>query len=183
MKSEKKVRSESENSNKKARSPEKLNEYIRIGSPGGILLIIGLVILAAALIVWGFVGRIPVTIQVQGSVAGKETESTIGICFIDTEELTDMIPVGSNVVVRMMDGRSYEAEVESMIDHPMSAEEIREYYNVLTDWVMDNLLKDGEYFYVMGFRTHEDISDNWHRLVNVTVVIAEEQPISYLTGK
>ena len=52
-------------------TPEKLNDYIRIGSTGGYMMIAALVIIAAALIIWGFVGKIPVTITEYGGIARK----------------------------------------------------------------------------------------------------------------
>ena len=61
-----KVDQEKKPANKKTQSPEKLNEYIRIGSPGGLLFLAGLVMLAAAAIVWGFIGRIPITAVFEG---------------------------------------------------------------------------------------------------------------------
>ena len=55
----------------RSKSPEKLNEYIRIGSPGGLILVGALFIVAVALIIWGFIGRIPVTVSVYGTVVGN----------------------------------------------------------------------------------------------------------------
>ena len=49
-------------------SQEELNEYIRVTSPGTIVMIVSLLVLLAALIIWGFVGTLPVTETVTGLV-------------------------------------------------------------------------------------------------------------------
>lgn len=61
-------------------SQEDLSEYIHAGSPGLLVVIFSLLVLLAAVIVWGFVGTLPVTETVTGLVidtskyAGMEFE-------------------------------------------------------------------------------------------------------------
>ena len=169
------------------RSPEKLNEYIRIGSVGGFLLIAGLVILAAALAIWGFTGRIPVTTTQTGIVVEFKETSHGCLCFVDVNENIGIIPAGTPASVKMPDGSVYKGSVDFMSDNPYSAEEIRELYGgennlefQLSDWMFSNLLKDGSYYYVLRINTEEDIAEHWHQLTAVTVVISEVRPISYL---
>ena len=169
------------------RSPEKLNEYIRIGSVGGFLLIAGLVVLAAALIIWGFTGRIPVTTTQTGIVVESKEESNGCLCFIDVNDNISVIPAGTPVSVRMADGSVYKGSVDFMSEKPLSAEEIRTLFGEenngqfrLSDWMLSKTLKDGSYYYALRVNTEEDIAKYWHQLVTITVVMREVRPISYL---
>ena len=176
--------------NKKIQSPEKLNEYIRVGNTGGFLLIIGLVILAAALVVWGFTGSIPVTTSLSGVVMESEEESHTCLCFLNVNDDEGNIPEGNAATVSMADGSTYTGSVSYMDSNALSAEEIWHLYSVkenesedgLTDWILSNLLGDGQYFYVVVVETEDDISAYWHRLADATVVLREVKPISYLLG-
>ena len=178
------VRINIDNTNK---SPEKLNEYIRIGSIGGFLLIAGLVILALALIIWGFNGRIPVTTTQTGFVVESEEKSHGCLCFVDVEENIVGIPAGTPASVKMANGSVYKGTVDFMSKNPMSEEEIRELFGPendpkfrLSDWMFSRILNDGSYYYVLRINTEEDIAEYWHQLVTITVVMREVRPISYL---
>ena len=169
------------------RSPEKLNEYIRIGSAGGYLLIAGLILLAAALIIWGFTGRIPVTTTQTGLVVEFKEKSHGCLCFVDVNENIGVIPAGTPASVKMSNGSVYKGSVDYMSKNPLSAEEIRELYGSennaqlqLSDWIFSKLLKDGSYYYMIRINTEEDVAEYWHQLTEVTVVMREVQPISYL---
>ena len=69
-------------------------------------------------------------------------------------------------------------------------DEIRKLYSTdspgnnegLDDWMLDNLLGEGRFFYILYVETDEDISGYWYNMVNVTVVLREVQPIYYLLG-
>ena len=169
------------------RSPEKLNEYIRIGSLGGFLLIAGLVILAVALIIWGFTGRIPVTTTQTGIVVESKEESNGCLCFVDVNENIRIIPAGTPASVKMADGSVYKGSVDFMSKNPLSAEELRELFGAeynaqfqLSDWMFSKLLKEGSYYYMLRINTEKDIAEYWHQLTAVTVVMREVKPISYL---
>ena len=49
-------------------SPERLNEYIRVASPGVWVMVSALVLVLVAFLVWGFTGRIPETSTLKGVV-------------------------------------------------------------------------------------------------------------------
>ena len=176
--------------NKKKQSPEKLNEYIRVGNLGGFLLIIGLVIFAVALVVWGVTGSIPVTTSLSGVVMESSDESHTCLCFVNVSDETESIPEGNPAVVSMADGSTYTGSVKLSDGTVLSTVEILELYSVhangdddgLGDWILTSLLGDGQYFYEVVVETEEDISAYWHRLVDVTVVLREVKPISYLLG-
>lgn len=174
--------------NHKTSSPEKLNRYTKIQSPGGNLLIAVLVILAAALIVWAVIGRIPVTTAEVGVVVDREHLSHTCLSFIDAKKRPRLDLEGKSVTVTMADGKSFSGTVTQMEDTPISAEEVRKEYAVqqtmnqynLSDWILDTLLGDSKYFYVLIVETEEDISAYWRMLAKLTIILDEVRPISYL---
>jgi len=171
-------------------STEKLNKYISVGSTGGFILIGALVIAVISLLIWGFTGTIPVTITEDGVVSQFETESHSCICFVDVDENTGIIPAGKSANVRMQDGRTFPAEMTFFSISPFSAEELKKTYSasyysevrdtVFSDWMMDKLLDNCNYAYLMIIETEDDISDYWHQLAQITVVVGEVRPISFL---
>ena len=169
------------------RSPDKLNEYIRIGSLGGFLLIAGLVLLAVAMIIWGFTGRIPVTTTQTGIVVESKEESHGCLCFVDVNDNIGVIPAGTPASVKMADGSVCKGSVDFMSENPLSAEELRDLYGAehnakfqFSDWMFSKLLKDDSYYYMIRINTEEDVAEYWHQLTAVTVVMREVRPISYL---
>lgn len=168
-------------------SPDKLNESIRIGSKGGIFLIAALVIAAAALIIWGFVGSIPVTITEQVAVMGDEKETHICIGVIDVAKNTGVLPEGTEANIRMPDGKTVKGKLTITTPQPISSESFREMYGtdseevyVLSDWTLDTLLGDSRYVYMFFIDTQEDVSDYWHMIAEATIITGEIKPISLL---
>lgn len=169
-------------------SPKKLNEYIRIGSAGGNILIASLLIVALAVIIWGFVGRISVTITEYGVVSGSQSGTKYCICFIDVDKNTGVIQEGNEVNVHLPNGKSVSGKVLYMSHYPQSSEEIHDQFGqndintsgVFTDWVLDYLLENSKYSYPMTIETDEDITPYWHQVVDVTIIIGEVRPISLL---
>ena len=57
-----------------ANSREGLDDYVRISSPGIVITIFALVLVTAAVIVWGLIGKLPVTETVTGVVLDQYKE-------------------------------------------------------------------------------------------------------------
>lgn len=169
---------------------DKLNEYIRVGSTGGFILILALIMAVAALLIWGFSGKIPVTYTEVGIVTETNTASHSCICFVDVNADTGVIQEGRSANVRMPDGKTFPAILNYFSTSPYSAEELKEMFSespggdpekpFFSDWMMDKILDGCNYAYLMKVETTEDISDYWHEVVQVTVVIDEVRPISFL---
>lgn len=173
---------------KKTRAPEKLNEYIRIGSAGGFLLIIGLILLAVGLIVWGFVGRIPVTSTIEGVVVNDPEGFRTCLCLVDVNGSTGLIPEGTPAIVRTIDGKTCNGTVAFMANIAMSEEELRTtfstevnpYAYTLSEWILNNLIGDSDYLYAVYIKTEEDLAAYWNQMTEVTIIHSEVQPISFL---
>ena len=170
-------------------SPEKLNESIRVGNAGGFLLIAAMIIAAVALIVWGFVGRIPVTETESVAVVGDEEETDMCVGFMDVHKNVGVLPAGTEVNIRMPDGVYVKGVITSMTSQPLSSEEIRGMYgednandDVLSDWMLGILLEeDSCYSYMFFIETQEDVSEYWHQIAEASIITDEIPPISLLT--
>ena len=171
-------------------SPGKLNEYIRIGSAGGYVMIAALILLVAAIIIWGFAGKIPVTLTEYGVVSGPRKETKMCVCFVDVNKNTGMIPEGNEVNVRMADGKTVKGHVQYMSQYPESSDEVRDSYGNddpnttvnFDEWMLEKLLENSTYSYYLTIETDEDISEYWHQVVDVTIIINEVRPISFLVN-
>ena len=86
---------------RKPESSERLNEYIRIGKPGIILLIISLVLVFGAILVWGFTGKLYETISLSGIVDRKDAVDVR--CFVDADSMDGHNLEGREVTVNMPD--------------------------------------------------------------------------------
>ena len=67
----------------KISSPEQLNEAMKVAGPGVWCMLAGLAAVFAAFIVWGFLGSIPETVEITGTVlsagAGKSNKTEVVI--------------------------------------------------------------------------------------------------------
>lgn len=66
------------------KSPESLNDYIRVSNPGVWILLVSIIVLLAGACVWGFFGRIDSTTAVE-----LQVENGIIICYLDENEISD----------------------------------------------------------------------------------------------
>ena len=86
---------------RKPESSERLNEYIRIGKPGIILLIISLVLVFGAILVWGFTGKLYETISLSGIVDRKDAVDVR--CFVDADSMDGHNLEGREVTAESVD--------------------------------------------------------------------------------
>ena len=167
-------------------SHENFKEYIRIGSAGGYILITALILVTVALIIWGFVGKLPVTITEYGVVGGDQSGTNVCLCFVDVEKNTGVIPVGNRVNIHMADGSSFTGVVTYSSQDPQSADTLKKQYGtiggieIFSEWSLNHLLQDSLYNYALTIETDEDISAYWRQVVDVTIIIREVQPITLL---
>ena len=161
---------------RKAQSSEKLNEYIRIGKPGILLLILSLVLVLGAILVWGFTGKLYETIPLTGIV--DRNDSADVRCFADADRMDGHNLKGREVTVTMPDRTTSEGRILSSSESPKSQEELSELFGY-TPWVMNHLM-NGTYFYVIEIDTQEDLGSYQGELVEVSVIMNEISPISFL---
>ena len=180
-----------------SRSPEKLTEYIRIGSPGGIIFIIALALVAAALITWGLAGKIPVTASIQGVVDGDNKDSRYITSFVDINSSIAGVPEGSDVNIVTKDGRQFKGKTLPLSRTPMSSDELRKMYGEENDWdtsfseytqwfysewLLDTMLEDDGYYYIFMVETQDNLKDYFHQIADLTFTLKEVRPYSFLTN-
>lgn len=83
----------------KVKSPEQLNDYIRVANPGVWLVLAAIGILLVGVCVWGILGRLETTID----TAGFCTDGTI-TCYVSEEDLAKL----KDGSVLTVDGQDYE---------------------------------------------------------------------------
>jgi hypothetical protein len=66
-------------------SPEQLNEYMKVASPGVWFVLLGLAVTFAAFAVWGLLGSIPDTVEIKGT-ARAYGDSTAVVSYLTVDE-------------------------------------------------------------------------------------------------
>lgn len=69
----------------KAKSPENLDDYIRVSNPGVWLLLVSVILLLAGACVWGIFGKIESTLPTTVIVEGGEA-----VCYLTQENLSSV---------------------------------------------------------------------------------------------
>ena len=87
----------------KAKSPESIDDYIRVSSPGVWLLLISVIVLLIGAVVWGIFGHIDSTVS-----ASVRIENGTAVCYIAEENMTS-VKVGQTVKFE-----DHEAVIESV---------------------------------------------------------------------
>ena len=179
-------------------SRDGLNEYIWVGSPGLLIIICALSLVLVATVVWGFIGRIPVTTDVTGCVVDSEIakraqEEVYGIppdqkfenawvvCFIDASKFSAdrIMHFNNDVAIHMPDNSTFTGTIEFLSAYPLSRDEARAF---LTDseWVVERCAPS-DYSWAIGIRVEDDIANHLFTTPQVTMTTDEVPPISLLT--
>ena len=189
-----------------ANSREGLDDYVRISSPGIVITIFALLLVTAAVIVWGLIGKLPVTETVTGVVLDqfKEYDSSIGmeytdqvknaentedimnedirvICFLDASKfnLDAVQKVGDKVTLVMPDHSQHSGTIEAKAKQvPINRAQAYEslFYN---DWLTENCIRS-EYSWPVIVEPDDDLSNYEFTLAQVTFVTEEVAPIRFL---
>lgn len=168
-------------------SPEKIDEYIRVSTPKAWILAAALALIAAGVIVWGFVGSIPRTMTVSGVIIdetldGEDLDKET--VFLLPVDIAGQYLVGHDVSITMADGTSFPGEVVQVREDPFSYEEVQELTR--SDWRFQILWgeAEGTYRYAVTADFDPSIKEKVpytdRELVTVTVVLSDVKPIEYV---
>lgn len=178
-------------------SQEDLSEYIHACRPSVLAVIIALLVLLTAVIIWGFVGTLPVTETVTGLVVDRddylkeyperesmlpEAENGRGLilCFVDASRFNGeaIKEFGDEVVLKMPDQTTYKGRIETRYMVPMSMEEAKA---LLFDneWVREQCVKQN-YNWMLIISPTQDLSQYAFTLAEVTLLTEEVPPIRFL---
>ena len=75
----------------KVKSPESLDDYIRVSNPGVWLLLISVIVLLIGAVVWGIFGHIDSTVP-----ASVRIENGTAVCYVEEDNMTS-VKVGQTV--------------------------------------------------------------------------------------
>jgi hypothetical protein len=150
-------------------SPEKLNDYIRVSSPGVWLMLGALIVIVVCLAVWGFTGTLPVTLTLNGV-----TEDGTVACFVPVEDIKNEI-MGCRAQITLPDGSTVGGAVTQVAALPAAAEELAA--TLEKDWLVSRLVA-GDYSYRVTIGVESHLSPG--ELVRVALVTAEVKPIRYI---
>ena len=179
-------------------SGDGLNDYIRVSSPGVLVIIGALSLVLVATIVWGFIGKIPVTTTVTGCVVDTETlikqAQVIGsseeeaheagghwvVCYVDSSKYSaDQIQqFGDDVTITMPDRTTLKGKIEGVSAFPLSREEASKYLEN-GEWVAEQCV-NSNYSWGIAIHVHDDISSRLFTTPEVTIITDEVPPIRFL---
>ncbi len=183
-----------------AAGQEDLGEYIRVTSPGVLVVIVSLLVMLAAVMIWGAVGTLPVTETVTGLVVDASQYAKIYpdkvdnlpavkdgdilvFCFVDASRYNGQAirKFGEDAVFRMPDQKTYKGKIDMWYEAPISMEEAKK---VLfeNDWVKEQCVTQN-YNWWLVIRPTEDLSQYAFTLAEVTLLTDEVAPISFLLNR
>lgn len=156
-------------------SPERLNEYVRVVSPGLWVMISALILVFAAFIAWGFTGRIPETITLKG-VVDPSLNYHIDV-MVDASQFSGQSLVGQEVSFAFSSGAKGQGTVVNASQTPFSREEMAELLK--SDFLNDSLV-NADYSYLLDIESEEDLSRCALEIGQVTIITGEVRPIAFL---
>ena len=157
-------------------SPERLNEYIRVASPGTWALVGAMVIVMVAFLVWGFTGTIPETDTFRGVV-----DKTMGYdvdVIVDSSEYTGKSLIGREAHFTLSDGVTRRGTIVNSTDTPLSRKEMEQ---VLESDYLSKVLISADYSYILDLKPEDDLENFEYELTNVTIITREIKPINFLS--
>lgn len=194
----------SRNDRQPAASKEDLSEYIHACRPGIIVVIAALLLMLIAVIVWGFVGTLPVTETVNGAVIDMSKYAQIGtpeaksfyeklqkvvpeddgnplvFCFLDASRFNGQAikQFHDEAFLKMPDQKTFKGEIVLRHKVPVSKEEAKKIlFN--NEWALEKCVEK-DYTWLVIIRPCDDLRDYTITLSEVTFVTEEVPPIRFL---
>lgn len=163
-------------------SPEKLDQMLRVSRPSAWAVVIALVVLAVSVLVWGFTGRLPQTVEAQGFTAGG-----VIFCFLPTDEY-DPGMSGCSVNVSFPDGDIVSGKLETPEENsPQTTAQIRQsfkdYYGGTDtyDWIFDQILTENYMYYAVVEPDEEhEVPEDEIIQVSASIIVKEVAPVTYV---
>ena len=151
----------------KLRSPDDLDRYLRVTSPGAWILVIAGVALLAGIAAWFFFGSVSDRVSFGGFVNGDN------ICCLADTETALRIKSGDMAYV---DGRT--EQVQIVDEKSISREDLKKY---VSDLMLQQLIGDNENAYMVYLSNSEPDCDT--KNLKVTILLDQKTPFSMVFGK
>ena len=184
------------------KSPDKLNEYIRVSTPAVWLLAAALTVVLAALIIWGTTGSVPVNTKTTGvgmrmdfnadevnlksedeAYLRKTYEVKNLFCLVDSSVgmVKNLDNKEASVVFR--DGRRVKGTAHIIGSHMLEDDEIHKLldsFHVDSKWIFSRL-GSGEFRYPVYVELDETLDYMyWGETADVSIVVGEQRPVELL---
>ena len=184
------------------KSPDKLNEYIRVSTPAVWLLAAALAVVLAALIIWGTTGSVPVNTKTTGvgmrmdfnadevnlksedeAYLRKTYEVKNLFCLVDSSVgmVKNLDNKEASVVFR--DGRRVKGTAHIIGPYMLSDDEIHKLldsFHVDSKWIFSRL-GSGEFRYPVYVELDETLDYMyWGETADVSIVVGEQRPVELL---
>ena len=188
----------------RVRSPEELDNYIRVQKPGTLILVLALALVVVALIVWGFIGTLPVTKNVTGVLDYTQNRLISGMnyykevynadiieipdlpeeelyrldayFFVNTYEFSRDDLLGKEVIISRPGKSAIHTVVADVIQMPYDRKEVLAEFG---EWIA-NTCPESDYSWVGICRIDSADYAEVFTLVDVTIVTDNIHPISFL---
>ena len=176
------------------RSPDKLNEYVRIATPAAWVILLAMIVIVIALFIWGFSGTLPVHCAARGigiRTGAKETgtdgEGKVDavLCLVDPVKATarDLENKEASVVFRS--GRRINGTTTLMDPFPLSRETISEKLGGIglnAEWIVSQM-EEYPFMYLAVVNLEEEVDHLYFgELAEVSVITEEVRPYRFLIG-
>lgn len=164
---------------------DELNRYIKVANPSAWAVVLAALLLVVALAIWAAVAVVPVTVNTTGIVLqDPDAGDSVVVCWVD-KKTADRI--GDFGVKASIDGA--EAKGARMDQAPMSASEVVQFLGSdfyadsinLADWNYPVVIEPGGDVGGSDFAISTALGSA--RLVPVSLVVSEKNPISIVTGR
>lgn len=184
------------------KSPDKLNEYIRVSTPAVWLLAAALAVVLAALIIWGTTGSVPVNTKTTGvgmrmdfnadevnlksedeTYLRKTYEVKNLFCLVDSSVgmVKNLDNKEASVVFR--DGRRVKGTAHIIGSYMLEDDEIHKLldsFHVDSKWIFSRL-GSGEFRYPVYVELDETLDYMyWGETADVSIVVGEQRPVELL---
>lgn len=184
------------------KSPDKLNEYIRVSTPAAWLLAAALAVVLAALIIWGTTGSVPVNTKTTGvgmrmdfnadevnlksedeAYLRKTYEVKNLFCLVDSSVgmVKNLDNKEASVVFR--DGRRVKGTAHIIGSYMLEDDEIHKLldsFHVDSKWIFSRL-GSGEFRYPVYVELDETLDYMyWGETADVSIVVGEQRPVELL---
>lgn len=184
------------------KSPDKLNEYIRVSTPAVWLLAAALAVVLAALIIWGTTGSVPVNTKTTGVgmrmdfnadevILKSEDEAYLRktyevknlFCLVDSSVgmVKNLDNKEASVVFR--DGRRVKGTAHIIGSYMLEDDEIHKLldsFHVDSKWIFSRL-GSGEFRYPVYVELDETLDYMyWGETADVSIVVGEQRPVELL---
>ena len=181
------------------RSPEKLNEFIRVSSTGTWLIVLALAVVLGAFLVWGFIGFLPVncTVEAVGLTIGVDIKTADlsdpnafevhgALCFPDATKVTSHDIQNKKAVVVFCDGERVTGTAFLLDTTPETDKELEQLldsHGANTTWVLSQL-GAGNFRYPVYVYFDEPLDYlYWGEVGTASITIRQDTPIHFLFGE